>query len=73
MVKRRVTLSFPEELLKEPVIHIMGHQFKIVVNIRQGEISDTIGWVSVEMEGDGEEIDNAIAWAISKGVRVEQI
>ena len=71
MVKRRLMFAFPPELIKEPVIHNLGQQFNIVTNIHLAEISKDRGWVVLELEGDEKDIEEGIAWATSKGMRVD--
>lgn len=72
-VKKKVYLTFPSTKIKEPVIWEMGHQFKVVTNIRQASISDELGLVAVELEGEDTEVEKAIAHAKSRGIKVEPI
>ena len=71
MVKRQVTLTFPQELLREPVIYTLGQQFKVLTNIHRADISEDRGWIVLGMEGEEEDIEQGIAWMISRGVRVD--
>lgn len=73
MAKRQVTFTFPQELIREPIIYNLDHQFKVVTNIRRADISADKGWVVLELEGDEREIDQAIAWVRSTGVRVDPV
>ena len=73
MAKRQVMFTFPEELIKEPIIYSLGHQFKVVTNIRRADISAAKGWEVLELEGEEEEIEQGIAWVTSKGVRVDPV
>ena len=73
MVKRQVMFTFPEELIREPIIYTLGQQFHVVTNIRRADVSEEKGWVVLELEGEEEEIDDGIAWVISKGVRVDPV
>ncbi len=73
MTKRRVMFTFPEELIKEPIIYNLSHQFKVVTNIRRADVSEDRGWVVLELEGDEEEIEQGITWVTSKGVRVDPV
>jgi len=73
MAKRRVMFTFPQELIREPVIYNLGQQFKVVGNIRRADISEDKGWVVLELEGKEEDIEQGIAWVTSKGVRVDPI
>jgi len=65
--------TFPEGLIKEPVIYNLGQQFKVVTNIRRADVSEQKGWVVLELEGEEEDIDQGIAWVTSKGVRVDPV
>jgi hypothetical protein len=71
MAKRQVMFTFPQELIKEPIIYTLDHQFQVVTNIRRADVSEDRGWVVLELEGEEEEIEKGIAWVISKGVRVD--
>jgi hypothetical protein len=73
MVKRRVKFTFPPELIKEPLIYNLGQQFEVVTNIRRADINGDKGWVVLELEGEGEDIERGIAWVTSKGVRVDPV
>jgi ABC-type methionine transport system ATPase subunit len=73
MVKRQVTFTFPEELIKEPVIHNLSQQFQVVTNIRRADISESKGWVVLELEGEEKDIEEGIAWVTSRGVRVDPV
>ena len=71
MVKQRLMLTFPTDLIKEPIIHNLGQQFNIVTNIHLADISEDRGWVILEMEGEEKDIEEGIAWATSKGMRID--
>jgi len=73
MVKRRVMFTFPQELIREPIIYTLSHQFKVVTNIRRADVSEDKGWVVLELEGEEKEIEQGIAWVTSKGVRVDPV
>jgi len=71
MVKRQVVLTFPQKLLREPIIYVLGQEFKVLTNILQADISESKGWLVLELEGEEKAIDDAIAWATSRGVKVD--
>ena len=73
MSKRRVMFTFPQELIKEPIIFNLGQQFNVTSNIRRADVSEGKGWVVLEMEGDENNIEQSIAWVTSKGVKVDPI
>ena len=73
MASRRVRFSFEPALIKEPVIYQIGHTFDVVTNIRMADVDEQIGWVVLEINGEVDEIDRALAWARERGVRVDPI
>ncbi len=73
MAKRRVMFTFPSKLITHPVIYTLGHNYKLVTNIRRADVTENRGWVVLELEGDNAEIDKGIAWAVSQGVRVDPV
>lgn len=73
MAKRRIRLFFDGRLVTEPVVYTMGHTFDVVTNIRGGEVFANNGWLYLEVTGEDDEIDRAIAWAIDQGVRVDPV
>ena len=73
MAKKQVMFTFPQELIKEPIIHGLSQHFNIVTNIRRADITADRGWVVLELEGEEERIEEGVAWVISKGVRVDPV
>ena len=71
MVKRCVMLTFPGELVTEPIIYNLGQQFNIITNILRADVTEDRSWIILELNGEDEEIEAGITFAISKGVRVE--
>jgi len=72
-LKRRVTLTFPPELIKEPIIYNIGHRFKVVTNIRSANVSENVGWVTLEIDGEEEEYSKALDYLKGIGVGVEPV
>jgi len=72
-LKKRVYLTYPKEQVKEPLLYYVGKNFNVMTNIRQASVSDKIGLVALELEGEPEEIEKAIQFFIEKGVKVEPI
>jgi hypothetical protein len=71
MVKRRYIFTYTPELIREPIIHNLGEQFHIVTNIYSADIGEDRGWVVLELEGEEADIEEGIAWATSRGMRIE--
>ena len=66
-------LTFSPETITEPIIYNLGQQFKVATNIRQADLAGDRGWIVLELDGEDQDIEAGIAWAISKGVRVDPI
>lgn len=72
-VKEKIYLTYPVQLITEPLIYELGVQFALRTNIRGANVSDTMGLVALEVEGTRDEIDRGIAWLRQRGVTVEPI
>ena len=71
MVKRRFIFTYPPELIREPIIYNLGEQFNIITNIHSADIAEDRGWVVLELEGEEKDIEEGIAWANSRGMRID--
>ncbi|MEK7351627.1 MAG: NIL domain-containing protein [Nitrospirota bacterium] len=69
----KVHVQFPENKIKEPIIYQIGHEFKVVTNVRRADVRETTGWMDLELTGESTEIDRAIAGLRNKGVIVDPI
>jgi ABC-type methionine transport system ATPase subunit len=72
-VRERVYLTFPRDLIKEPVLSMLSKQFDVVFNIRGSTVTSEMGLVALEINGKEIEVVKAIGWLKSKGVAVEPI
>jgi L-aspartate semialdehyde sulfurtransferase ferredoxin len=70
-VKKRITFTYTPELVHEPIIYNLSQEFNIVTNIHLADIAEDRGWVVLELEGEEENIEQGLAWAISRGMRVD--
>ena len=73
MSVKRVRFTFPEQLIKEPLIYNLGHEFRVITNVRMADVDEHTGWVVLELEGEAAEIERSLAWAQQKGVRVDPV
>ena len=71
MIGVRVKLTFPEALVREPVIGQLVKQFDVVPNIRRADVGEDSGWIICELDGDAAAVDRAVAWLQSTGIRVD--
>jgi len=72
-VKRKVFLTFPQKLIKEPIIYDLGKNFPVVTNIRGASVTDEIALVALLLEGEAAEVDRAIKFLSDRGLKVENL
>lgn len=72
MATRRVKLTFPQDLIKEPVIFTMAKKFDVMPNIRRAKVTESVGEVVLELEGSEKNIEDGILYLKGRGVKVEQ-
>jgi ABC-type methionine transport system ATPase subunit len=73
MAKKQVTLIFPQHLIKEPVIYMMAKEYDIIPNIRRARVTESIGEVTLELEGSDDNLKKGVAFLEKKGVKVEPV
>ncbi|MGE0824147.1 MAG: NIL domain-containing protein [Candidatus Binatia bacterium] len=72
-MKEKFYLTYPPRLIREPIIYLLIKKFDVIPNIRGANISDEMGLLAVELEGEQGQIDQAVAWLKSQNVTVEPI
>lgn len=71
--RTRLHLSFPEPLVGRPVIYEAANRFGVMPNIRRANVESDSGWVILELNGEAEAIDQAVAWFGEVGVVVNRM
>jgi ABC-type methionine transport system ATPase subunit len=72
-MKRRVKLTFPQQLIKEPVIFTMAKKFDVMPNIRRARVTETVGEMVLEFEGTEENLEKGLRYLKEAGVDVELV
>lgn len=67
----RVKLTFPEHLIRQPVIARLIREFDVMPNIRRANVEETIGWMVLEIGGEDDTVDRALEWLSDQGVEVD--
>ena len=73
MARKQVTLIFPQHLIKEPVIYMMSKEYDVIPNIRRAKVTESVGEVTLELEGPEESLKKAVVFLEKKGVKVEPV
>lgn len=70
MSPTRLYLSFPEHLVERPVIYEAATPFGVMPNILRSSIEAHSGWVMLELDGEQQALDDAVACFREMGVSV---
>lgn len=73
MARLRLRLTFPADLIQEPILYRLVKDFDIVINIRRADVKADYGWVALEMEAPEDTLDRGVAWLKQRGVQVDPI
>lgn len=73
MVKRKLVLSFPENIVTKPITYRLVKEFNLEFNILRAEITpDMEGKMLIELRGDKEKIEQSIKYLTDTGVSVQE-
>jgi hypothetical protein len=74
MALRKYFCTFPQALIREPIIsHTLNAEFGVIPNIRAASITEQVAMVAVEIEGEPDKIDLSVIYLRERGVMVEEI
>lgn len=73
MARMRVRLTFPPNLIQEPIVYHLVKDFDILINIRRADVKADHGWVALELEADEATLERGVRWLKDKGVQVDPI
>ena len=73
MAKKIVKLTFPQQLVKRPLTFQMAKKFDIMPNIRRAKVTETIGEMVLELDGESKNLEKGIEFLKKHGVIVEPI
>ena len=71
MIQVRVKLTFPESLVRVPILARMVRQFDVEPNIRRANVEDHQGWILCEVDGEAGAVEAALSWLRAEGVQVD--
>jgi ABC-type methionine transport system ATPase subunit len=72
-MRRRVKLTFPQELIKEPMIFKMAKKYDIMPNIRRARVTEDIGEMVLELDGKEDSLEKGVKFLKQKGIKVEPV
>ena len=69
----RVKLTFPEHLIKQPLLGRLVREFDVLPNIRRANVEETMGWIICELAGEDDAVEQAVQWLEQAGVQVDRL
>ncbi|ACU54754.1 ferredoxin [Acidimicrobium ferrooxidans DSM 10331] len=73
MARFKAKLWYEGELINEPVIATLARDHGVIANIRRANVEDDSGWIVCELEGNPDNLEQAIEWLRGVGVDVELV
>jgi ABC-type methionine transport system ATPase subunit len=71
--RMRLRLTFPSNLVQEPIVYRLVKDFDIVINIRRADVKADHGWMALELDGDADALARGVRWLKERGVQVDPI
>ena len=74
MEKRRVVLTFPNNLLDKPITYHLIKDYDLIVNILNAKITPKEeGVMALEIEGESKNLDEGIKFLKSSGLNIQSL
>ena len=73
MTSVRVKLTFPEHLVRQPLLARMVREFDVMPNIRRANVEEHVGWMVCELGGADKAVERAVDWLRDLGVQVDRL
>jgi hypothetical protein len=69
----RVTLTFPPDLVREPVIYTVAKTHHLVPNIRKARVKEGAGEATLDLTGAEEDLKRGVEHLTRLGVKVKPV
>ena len=73
IARMRLQLTYPADKIQSPIVNELARRFDLRLDIRRADIDGGIGWIQLMVEGEHDEIDAAVEWTESQGIRVDPV
>jgi L-aspartate semialdehyde sulfurtransferase ferredoxin len=71
VIQVRVKLTFPESLVRTPVLARLVRQFDVEPNIRRADVEEHRGWIICELDGEPNAVEAALSWLRDEHITVD--
>ena len=72
-ITRNLRLSFPKDLVKEPVVSDVIKKYEVTANIRRADVDANGGWLILGLVGSPETLDKVTEYMTKRGVLVSDV
>jgi ABC-type methionine transport system ATPase subunit len=69
----RLFVSFPEEIVDQPLMYEIAKRFDVVPNIRRANVEEHSGWLILELGGEPEARADAVSFLEAAGCTVNRM
>ncbi len=69
----RVTLIFPSELVREPMIHSVAKEHNLIPNIRKARVTESGGEATLDFTGSEADLKRGMEYLTGLGVKVRPV
>jgi hypothetical protein len=73
MVSRPMELDFPARLVGKPILYELVKRFDLIPNIKRANVTQTFGYMQLELKGRPEAMEAALVFLKKTGVGVAPI
>lgn len=69
--ERKVRLTYPPHLVRQPLLSGMIRQFELQTNILEAHVNQQEGWLLLVVRGEPVQVMQGLQWMSGQGVQVE--
>jgi hypothetical protein len=73
MVKRKLKLTLPTELITEPMVYNLSREYRLTASIQRASMHEDKGLVVLDLDGSEEDLNQGVAWITARGVEIEPL
>lgn len=70
---RRFTFSFPQKLVREPILHNLIARFALTFNISKANVSEDHGYLELSLEGENDALEKGLKYLADIGVTITEV
>lgn len=71
-VRRKLHCTFTQHLIQEPLLYNLGRNFQVVPNIRKAQVDEDKAVMTLELEGEEANVQEAIRWLQERGAQIDE-